>query len=191
LISILVRRSNLPQQAPVGAGADSASSRASNVVFAGSQWVILIIITLLGTSELLGTYAFSLALVTPIAMFSHLNLRSILAADVIRRHSFGDHLAVRLATTAVGLATWRVQRVSPAERARNSIFRPTRRPGWKPFHAAPRALLAQIACCCQEALPSALNLIDPIERAVAPQSQLEGHGPVLRPLAWYGVNVAG
>jgi len=37
-------------------------------------------------------------------MFSHLNLRSILATDVIRRHPFGDYLAVRLATTAVGLA---------------------------------------------------------------------------------------
>jgi O-antigen/teichoic acid export membrane protein len=36
-------------------------------------------------------------------MFSHLNLRSVLVGDVERRHPFGDYLAVRLATTLLGL----------------------------------------------------------------------------------------
>lgn len=74
------------------------------MVLAASQWALLVLITKLGTSELLGAYAFALALVTPIAMFSHLNLRSLLATDIERRHPFGDYLAVRLATTAMGLA---------------------------------------------------------------------------------------
>jgi O-antigen/teichoic acid export membrane protein len=84
--------------------ANFASTLASNAVFAASQWALLVLIAKLGAGELLGAYAFALALVTPIAMFSHLNLRSMLATDVSRRHPFGDYLAVRLATTAIGLA---------------------------------------------------------------------------------------
>ncbi len=93
-----------PQRAPVSLRANFASTLGSNVVLAASQWALLVLITKLGTSELLGAYAFALALVTPIAMFSHLNLRSLLATDIERRHPFGDYLAVRLATTAMGLA---------------------------------------------------------------------------------------
>ncbi|MEO8592722.1 MAG: lipopolysaccharide biosynthesis protein [Candidatus Solibacter sp.] len=93
-----------PHRPAVSLGANFASTLASNVVFAASQWAILILISKLGSSEMLGTYAYSLAAVTPVAMFSHLNLRSILATDVTRRHPFGDYLAVRLATTAAGLA---------------------------------------------------------------------------------------
>jgi O-antigen/teichoic acid export membrane protein len=89
---------------PVSLRANFASTLASNVVLAASQWALLVLITKLGTSELLGAYAFALALVTPIAMFSHLNLRSVLATDVAGHHPFGDYLAVRLATTAIGLA---------------------------------------------------------------------------------------
>ncbi|MGA2275380.1 MAG: oligosaccharide flippase family protein [Bryobacteraceae bacterium] len=89
---------------PVSLRANFASTLASNVVLAASQWALLVLIAKLGTSELLGVYAFALALVTPIAMFSHLNLRSLLATDVDRRHPFGDYLAVRLATAAIGLA---------------------------------------------------------------------------------------
>jgi O-antigen/teichoic acid export membrane protein len=92
------------QEALVSLRANFASTLASNVVLAASQWAVLVLIAKLGTSEMLGAYAFALALVTPVAMFSHLNLRSVLATDVDRRHSFGDYLAVRLATTAMGLA---------------------------------------------------------------------------------------
>jgi len=99
-----MRSEGAPQRAPVSLRVNFASTLASNVVFAASQWALLVLIAKLGSSELLGAYAFALALVTPIAMFSHLNLRSLLATDVSRRHPFGDYLAVRLSTTAVGLA---------------------------------------------------------------------------------------
>lgn len=92
------------QRMPFPLHANFASTLASNVVLAGSQWALLVLITKLGTSEMLGAYSFALTLVTPIAMFSHLNLRSVLATDTDRRHPFGDYLAVRLATTAIGLA---------------------------------------------------------------------------------------
>jgi O-antigen/teichoic acid export membrane protein len=107
------------QEAPVSLRANFASTLASNVVLAASQWALLVLIAKLGTSELLGAYAFALALVTPIAMFSHLNLRSVLATDVARRHPFGDYLAVRLATTAMGLAAMAAVALA-AERGRES-----------------------------------------------------------------------
>lgn len=74
------------------------------MVFAASQWAILSLVAKLGDSVMLGRYALALAVATPIAMFSHLNLRSVLVGDVERRHPFGDYLAVRLATTMLALA---------------------------------------------------------------------------------------
>ncbi len=72
-------------------------------MFAASQWAILSLLAKLGDSVMLGHYALAAAVATPIAMFSHLNLRSVLVGDVERRHPFGDYLAVRLATTLLGL----------------------------------------------------------------------------------------
>ena len=75
-----------------------------NVIFAASQWAVLSLIAKLGDNEMLGYYALALAIVTPVTMFSHLNLRAVLATDNAERHPFGDYLAVRLGTTALGLA---------------------------------------------------------------------------------------
>lgn len=90
--------------APVSLKANFAATFAGNVVFAASQWAILSLFAKLGDAEMLGQYALALAIASPIAMFSHLNLRAVLATDVGERHPFGDYLAVRLETTALGLA---------------------------------------------------------------------------------------
>jgi O-antigen/teichoic acid export membrane protein len=74
------------------------------VVFAASQWAILSLLAKLGDTVLLGQYALAVAVATPLAMFSHLNLRSVLVGDVEQRRPFGDYFAVRLATTLLGLA---------------------------------------------------------------------------------------
>ena len=79
-----------------------------NVLFGVSQWAVLSLIAKLGSIELLGRYAFALALTTPVSMLSHLNLRAVLATDMERRHSFGDYLAVRAASTALALAAFAV-----------------------------------------------------------------------------------
>ena len=68
-----------------------------------SQWAVLSLIAKLGTGEMLGQYALALAVTTPVAMLSHLNLRAVLATDMQYRHGFGDYLAVRLVTTALAL----------------------------------------------------------------------------------------
>jgi len=84
--------------------ANFAATLAGNVAFAASQWLILSLVAKLGSSTLLGQYALAAAVANPIAMFSHLNLRSILAGDVERRRPFGDYYAVRLAATFLGVA---------------------------------------------------------------------------------------
>jgi O-antigen/teichoic acid export membrane protein len=81
-----------------------AATFVGNALFAASQWAVLSLIAKLGGGRMLGEYALAVAIVSPIALFSHLNLRAVLATDVAGRHSFGDYLAVRLATTALALA---------------------------------------------------------------------------------------
>jgi O-antigen/teichoic acid export membrane protein len=75
-----------------------------NALFAASQWAVLSLIAKLGNNEMLGEYALALAIVMPVTQFSHLNLRAVLATDIEEGHPFGDYLAVRLGTTALGLA---------------------------------------------------------------------------------------
>jgi O-antigen/teichoic acid export membrane protein len=72
----------------------------SGYVVAGiCQWGVLSVIAKLGTSQMLGEYALALAVIAPVTMLSHLNLRAVLATDIDERHGFGDYLAVRLWTT--------------------------------------------------------------------------------------------
>lgn len=52
---------------------------------------------------MLGAYALAVAIVSPVLMLSHLNLRAVLATDTASRHPFGDYLAVRYGSTAIGL----------------------------------------------------------------------------------------
>ena len=77
---------------------------AGNAINGFSQWAILSIIAKLSTSEILGQYALATAVAVPVAMLAHLNLRSVLATDVLGRHPFSDYFAVRLAAGLAGLA---------------------------------------------------------------------------------------
>jgi len=77
---------------------------AGNSIYAAGQWAILSLFAKLGGSEMLGQYALAVAIVSPILMLSHLNLRAVLATDMGKQHPFGDYLAVRLGATAIGLA---------------------------------------------------------------------------------------
>jgi O-antigen/teichoic acid export membrane protein len=77
---------------------------AGNALYAASQWLILVFIARLGGTEMLGQYALAVAVVAPIAMLSHLNLRAVAVTDVQGRHTFAEYLGVRLWTTGAGLA---------------------------------------------------------------------------------------
>lgn len=64
---------------------------------------MLAVIAKLASPETLGEYALALAIATPVALFSHLNLRAILATDISQSHPFGDYARVRLIANAVAL----------------------------------------------------------------------------------------
>lgn len=84
--------------------ANFSATFVGNAVFAASQWAVLILIAKLGNNVMLGQYALALAIVTPVMQFSQLNLQAVLATDIAGAHPFGDYLAVRLGTIALGLA---------------------------------------------------------------------------------------
>ena len=77
---------------------------AGNAVYGAGQWAMLSLFAKLGGSRMLGQYALAVAVTTPAAMLSHLNLRAVLATDMERRHPFGDYLAVRVFASGLGLA---------------------------------------------------------------------------------------
>jgi O-antigen/teichoic acid export membrane protein len=77
---------------------------AGNLVYAGSQWGILVILAKLGTPEAVGQFVLGLAVTAPVMMLTNLQLRAVLATDARRAHRFADYLALRVTTTAVGFA---------------------------------------------------------------------------------------
>ena len=88
------------QAKPASLRRNFAWTFAGNALNGFAQWAVLSLIAKLGTSEMLGEYAFAVAVMLPLTMLSHLNLRAVLATDMEDRHPFGDYLAVRLWATA-------------------------------------------------------------------------------------------
>ena len=76
---------------------------AGNVVYAGCQWGMLMVLAKLGSPEWSGQFALGLAVTAPIIMLTNLQLRAIQATDARREYRFGHYLALRLATTALAL----------------------------------------------------------------------------------------
>jgi O-antigen/teichoic acid export membrane protein len=74
-----------------------------NVVYAGCQWGILVVLARLGSPDIVGRFALGLAVSAPVFMFANLNLRAAIATDSRKDYHFGDYLALRLATSALAL----------------------------------------------------------------------------------------
>lgn len=72
-----------------------------NVVYALSQWLILVVLAKLGSPEMVGQYAFALALASPIIVLSNLRLRSVVAVDTQGEYQFSDYFGLRLLTTLI------------------------------------------------------------------------------------------
>jgi O-antigen/teichoic acid export membrane protein len=74
---------------------------AGNIVYAGSQWGMLVVLAKLGTPEWVGQFALGLALTAPVLLFANLQLRSVQATDVGGEYRFGHYLALRLLMLAL------------------------------------------------------------------------------------------
>lgn len=76
---------------------------AGNVIYAGSQWGMLVVLAKLGSPEMVGQFALGLAITAPIMMLANLQLREVQATDARQKHPFGDYLGLRLITTVLAM----------------------------------------------------------------------------------------
>lgn len=76
---------------------------AGNVVYAGCQWGILVVLAKLTSPEMVGRFALGLAVTAPIIMLSQLQLRGVQATDAKDEYTFEHYLGLRLVTTALAL----------------------------------------------------------------------------------------
>lgn len=76
---------------------------AGNVVYAASQWGVLVVLARLGSPELVGQFALGLAVTAPVILFANLALRQVQATDARREYTFGEYLGLRLLTTTLAL----------------------------------------------------------------------------------------
>ena len=77
---------------------------AGNVVYAASQWGLLVALAKLGSPEMVGRFSLGLAIAAPVMMLTNLQLRGVQATDARRQYRFGHYLALRLVMTTAALA---------------------------------------------------------------------------------------
>jgi O-antigen/teichoic acid export membrane protein len=74
-----------------------------NLVYAASQWGMLVLIAKLGSPEMVGQFTLGLAVTAPVIMFTNLQLRGIQATDAKGEYVFSDYLGLRLIGTGLAL----------------------------------------------------------------------------------------
>jgi O-antigen/teichoic acid export membrane protein len=91
---------------PLGSGLQSnfVWTLSGNVVYAGCQWLVLIVLAKLGSPEAVGQFALGLAVTAPVMLLANLQLTALQATDATRAFRFGHYLALRLITTGLALA---------------------------------------------------------------------------------------
>ena len=76
-----------------------------NIIYAGSQWGMLVVLAKLGSPEMVGQFTLGLAVTAPVILFANLQLRQIQTTDVERRYQFGDYFGLRLICAGLSLLT--------------------------------------------------------------------------------------
>jgi O-antigen/teichoic acid export membrane protein len=74
-----------------------------NIIYAASQWGILVVLAKFGSPEMVGQFTLGLAVTAPVVLFTSLQLRQIQATDVQHKYLFGDYLGLRLISAAISL----------------------------------------------------------------------------------------
>ncbi len=74
-----------------------------NIINGACQWGVLILITKLGSTEMLGQFSLGLAISSPVMMFANLDLRLLQATDANTQFSFHHYLHLELIAVISGL----------------------------------------------------------------------------------------
>jgi hypothetical protein len=64
---------------------------------------MIVLLTKLGSPEMVGQFALGLAVTAPIILFANLQLRSVQATDARQEFQFGHYFGLRLVTTGLAL----------------------------------------------------------------------------------------
>ncbi|WP_044557182.1 MATE family efflux transporter [Halobacteriovorax marinus] len=73
------------------------------VLYAISQWCLVVIILKLGSIKILGLFGIVMGISSPIFAFANLNIRSLLATDFKKNNSLEDYYKTRLLTSIFGI----------------------------------------------------------------------------------------
>jgi O-antigen/teichoic acid export membrane protein len=76
-----------------------------NVIYAASQWGVLVVLAKVGSPEMVGQFALGLAITAPIMLFSNLSLRAVQATDVRHEFLLGNYLSLRIITTLLAVVS--------------------------------------------------------------------------------------
>jgi O-antigen/teichoic acid export membrane protein len=74
-----------------------------NLIYAGSQWGMLVVLAKLGNPEMVGQFTLGLAVTAPVILLTNLQLRQIQTTDVNQKYQFGDYLGLRLICVCVSM----------------------------------------------------------------------------------------
>ena len=75
-----------------------------NIVQAGCNWALILVIAKFGTPRMLGQYAIGQAVTAPIIVFAQLQLRALLVSDSDQSYRFGDYLGLRMIAITLAMA---------------------------------------------------------------------------------------
>jgi O-antigen/teichoic acid export membrane protein len=75
-----------------------------NIIYAASQFGMLIVLSRLGSSEILGEFSFALSVTAPIILLFNFDMRTVICTDTRSNILFGDYLGFRLLTTTIAFA---------------------------------------------------------------------------------------
>jgi O-antigen/teichoic acid export membrane protein len=76
---------------------------AGRVVYAASQWGMIIALARFGTLEDVGTFSLALAVTAPLMMFANLQLRNLYATDIANQFDFTTYERVRRVSALLGM----------------------------------------------------------------------------------------
>src|SRR5438105_229334 len=93
-----------PRPAPLSLRRNFAWTLAGNIVYAGCQWGMLVVLAKLGNPAMVGTFAFALAVTAPVVLASNLGLSTVQVTDRRGDYDFGHYLGLRLLTAVLSLA---------------------------------------------------------------------------------------
>jgi O-antigen/teichoic acid export membrane protein len=74
-----------------------------NVIYAGCQWGLLMLLVKLTNPEAVGQFTLGIAVTAPIILFSNLQLRSIQSTDVQQTYPFVDYFVLRVFSTLLAI----------------------------------------------------------------------------------------